>query len=143
MANTIEDELQRLLRGEISAAETYTQVLGGREVPNAHVLREMQQDHGRAIRFLREQLQARGAEPTSSSGVWGYFTRMVEGGAVMLGDKPALLALREGEQRGLQDYTNAAQQQYLPMEARQFIERELLPTQQRHVTTLDRLLESM
>lgn len=144
MSANIEDRLQSLLRGEIAAAETYNQVLEDRqdgEQPE-QALRELQRDHGRAIRFLTDQLDKLGVEAPAQSGVWGQFARLVEGGAKMLGDKAALAALREGERRGLDDYSDAVQAGNLPPDCRAYIEHELLPAQRRHIEKLDRLMQS-
>lgn len=135
---TIEDLLQSLLRGEIAAAETYAQVLDDDSQPNAALLRELQHDHGRAIKFFSDQLSARGLEVPSTSGAWGQFARLVEGTAKLLGDKTALRALRDGERRGLRDYEQATRSGPLPVDCREHIERELVPTQRRHVEQLDR-----
>jgi hypothetical protein len=135
----IERDLQGLLRGEIAAAETYAQVLADNQNPNAKLLRELQSDHGRAIKFFSDQLSARGFEVPNSSGVRGQVARLVEGGAKLLGNKTALAALREGERRGLKDYADAIGNTELPAECREFIERELVPAQQLHLARLDEM----
>jgi hypothetical protein len=140
---TLEKELQQLLRGEIAAAETYNQVLNGQAHPHAEALRRMQGDHGRAIAYLRTQLDSRGLEAPNDSGVWGHFARLVEGSAKLLGDRTALMALREGEERGLQDYLHAVRDASLPVDCRVHIEKDFVPAQRNHVDELDRILRSM
>lgn len=143
MTTSIEQELQGLLRGEIAAAETYAQVLADEPQPNAELLRELQNDHGRAIKFLSDQLSALGFDVPTSSGVRGQVAHLVEGGARLLGDKTALAALREGERRGLQDYTKAIRNTDLPDDCRGFIERELVPAQQQHLARLDDMVKDL
>jgi uncharacterized protein (TIGR02284 family) len=136
-------ELDSLLRGEISAAETYRQALSGIEsAREAAPLRSIQQDHGDAIRFLRSEITRNGGEPSSSSGVWGFFARATEGTAKLFGDSAALTALREGERHGLADYEEALREPSLPADCREFIGRTLIPRQRQHIEQLTRMLES-
>lgn len=139
---SFEQQMRSLLRGEIAAAESYAQVLEDGTHPHAKQLRDLQSDHGRAIKFLGEQLTARGFEVPSTSGAWGQLVRLVEGGAKILGNRTALSTLREGERRGLRDYEQAAQMSALPAACRSHIEHELLPAQRRHVAQLDRMLQN-
>lgn len=141
MSFAIEHELEVLLRGEIAAAETYKQVLEDLDGPPADWLRELQLDHGEAIRFLYAELSGRGFEPPTSSGVWGFFARAVEGTAKMVSDKTAFAALREGERRGLEQYEQALASGQLPIDCRTRVEQELIPAQRRHIEVLDRLIE--
>lgn len=140
MTTSCERELRSLLQGEIAAAETYAQVLDDGH-PLDKLLRQLQHDHGRAIRFLSEQLSAQGCEVPASSGAWGRLARVIEGGAKLLGRRAALAALREGERRGLVDYETAAGSAVIPRPCRMFIANDLLPAQRRHVAVLDRLLQ--
>lgn len=138
----VANELRRLLRGEIAAAETYAQALEAADESDARILGPLQDDHGRAIKFLAEQVSAHGQDPTTSSGVWGGFARAVEGGAKLLGMKVALTALREGERAGLADYEDALRTGELPELCRHRIESEFVPAQRQHIEALDRLIAS-
>lgn len=137
MTTDIERELESLLRGEISAAETYKQVLENMAGPEAQPLRDIQQEHGEAIRFLKEQLTARGHEAPTSSGTWGVFAKSVEGAAKLFGDKAALTALREGERSGLSQYEKALASGALPADCTTHIGSRLIPAQRRHIAVLD------
>lgn len=139
----VERRLDSLLRGEISAAETYKQVLERIEdAERAARLRAMQEEHGDAIRFLYAQIAARGIEPSSHSGPWGAFARTIEGAAAMLGDAPALKVLREGEERGLASYEEALEEAILPPECRQQVETRFVPRQRRHIDELTRMIDA-
>lgn len=131
------------MRGEIAAAETYKQALDKVDDPQATVLREMQGDHGEAIKFLHAELAARGVEPPTSSGAWGVFSRAVEGTAKIFGDRAALAALREGEQRGLEDYEQALHSGLLPADSRHYVQATLIPRQRRHVEQLNRMIDGL
>ena len=108
MTTAPERELESLLRGEIAAAETYKQALAKVDAAEAGPLRDIQRQHGEAIKFFYQQLTAHGCEAPTHSGVWGFFARAVEGGASLLGDRAALSALRTGEQQGLEQYAEGA-----------------------------------
>jgi hypothetical protein len=58
----------------------------------------------------------------------------------MLGKKAALKALEVGEKSGAEDYEEALQDTELSSDVRSLIETKLLPAQQAHIRTLDRLL---
>jgi hypothetical protein len=100
------DKLNELLRGERSAVETYDLAL--QHVTSAELLsalRELRDSHERRVVLLRDRLQASDAEPAETSGAWGAFARLVQRGADLFGDKTAVAALEEGEDRGLARYT--------------------------------------
>jgi len=57
----------------------------------------------------------------------------------MLGKDDVLKALQEGEKSGAEDYKDALQDTKLSSDVRSLIETKLLPVQQAHIRTLDRL----
>src|SRR5690606_2319448 len=107
-------QINSLLRGEISAAETYKMAIDkvseSADDPafaSVSILREMQEDHGRAAQLLRERVRSLGGEPSESSGAWGALAQTVQGTMNLFGDAAALKSLKEGEEHGLKDYTEA------------------------------------
>src|SRR5687768_8280690 len=89
------DALDSLLRGEISAAETYGQAISKVEGrPEADTLRSIRDDHVAAANALRRHVVARGEEASTSSGAWGSFAKAVEGTAKLFGNASAFKALR-------------------------------------------------
>src|SRR3712207_9038667 len=70
-------QLNSLLRGEISAAETYRmaidKVADSNQAANAGLLREIQEEHGRAAQGLRDRIRELGGEASDSSGAWGIW----------------------------------------------------------------------
>jgi len=126
-------KLNSLLRGEISAVETYRQALAKVSVPTAkNELAECERSHEQRVLKLKDRVLALGGKPAEGSGAWGTFTKLIEGGAAALGDKAAIAALEEGEDRGLADYRNAMQDgETLDTESRSLVEQELLPAQMR------------
>jgi uncharacterized protein (TIGR02284 family) len=140
------EQLNSLLRGEISAAETYAMAIGKVQesdrsrFADVQTLRDMQEEHGRACQSLRERIRALGGEASDSSGAWGAFAKTVEGAATLFGDKATLKALKEGEQHGLKDYQEALDD--VDSATASMIENDFIPAQHRHINMLDRLMGS-
>lgn len=124
------DQLNSFLRGELSAVETYRQAIEklGRGT-SAAMLQQWKQSHEMRASLLREQIATLGGVPADSSGPWGTFSKLVEGGAAAFGEKTAIYALEEGENHGLRDYQ--ADVAKLDDETRAFILNKILPEQKR------------
>lgn len=100
------DKLNSLLRGEMSAVETYQMALGKLDRTSTardELLVNLKSHQDRVI-ALQDAIAAAGGTPAKSSGPWGTFAKIVEGTAKALGDKAAVAALEEGEDHGLKDY---------------------------------------
>ena len=100
------EALSRLLRGEMSAVETYDQALKKLN-DDAAIIRELtrcRSSHQDRVDMLRGEVSRFGGQPPNGSGPWGAFAKLVEGGAKMLGKKAAIAALEEGEDHGLKQY---------------------------------------
>ena len=124
------DRLQECLRTELSAVDTYELALRSiTHVGLHHSLQEILLNHCRRTDQLRDMVSRLGAEPATSSGVWGAFTKVVQAGADLLGDKAAIAALEEGEDRSLKLYTTGLDGCDAATRAR--IEREILPEARR------------
>ncbi|QJE95103.1 DUF2383 domain-containing protein [Luteolibacter luteus] len=129
-----------LLRGEISAVETYDQAIEKfREEPERSALEGIRSDHQRSVGRLRQHLIDMGAEPATDSGAWGSFAQAVEGTAKALGQSPALAALEQGENHGIDEYEEALRNSNVMEEIKIVIRQDLLPALSSHVATLDRL----
>ena len=125
------DQLNHYLRGEISAVETYRMALDKLDAGSTAraELESCLQSHQSRVALLQDAIVAAGGTPTQSSGPWGVFAKVVEGGARILGDKAAVAALEEGEDHGLKDYrVNIAE---LDTTARTLVSSRLIPEQQR------------
>jgi hypothetical protein len=137
------EQLDALLRGEISAAETYVQALEKFEgEPEEGALTRLRDDHVDACNHLRRHVAARGEAVSTKSGAWGAFARVVEGTAKALGRTSALQALREGEVHGQQAYEKLLMRQDLDRGARELVTVTLLPRQKAHVAEVERLIAS-
>ena len=123
-------KLQELLRGELSAVETYELALKSVSHVGLHrTLQEILVSHSRRIPQLREKITAMNGEPPQSSGIWGAFAKVFQVGADILGDRAAIGALEEGEDRGVEVY--AEDMTGVDAKTRKLIEGDLLPEQRR------------
>jgi uncharacterized protein (TIGR02284 family) len=135
------DTLNTLLRGELSAVETYRQAEEAFQgQPEAAELRRIAGEHGLSAEVLRRHVEQHGGQPSQGSGLWGAFARLVERAAKKLGDTTALRALKEGEEHGIKDYEKALAGTDLTADCRLLIQGELLPRCRAHVQALDRMM---
>src|SRR5262245_12820774 len=138
------DAINSLLRGEMSAVETYTQAMGKFDDETAIAdLQKIRDEHSRAVRLLRDQMIAVGAHPAESTGPWGAFTAAVTDGAKMIGPATALAALRQGEEHGINEYEAALGNNDIHSDCQRMIRADLLPACRKHVEELNRLLGGM
>lgn len=135
--------LNSLLRSEISAAESYSQTIPrvGRHVSDVAVLRAIAKEHGTAVKTIRSEIERHGGKPEETSGVWPALTKTVDGPASVFGDAVALQALKDGEERGLEDYREALQR--MNDATGDFIARSLIPAQEKHIRRLDEILAKL
>jgi hypothetical protein len=99
-------KLQDILRAETSAVETYELAL--RSVTHVGLHRALQQihvSHIQRVEQVRTRLGGLGREPARGSGAWGAFAKAVQAGADLLGNRVAIAALEQGEDRLLAIYT--------------------------------------
>lgn len=137
------EQLNRLLRGELSAIETYEQALQRvKDLSTKDTLRRLAEDHRAAADILRQQVALAGGTPDQSSGAWGVWARTVEGTASMLGETTALKALKEGEEHGLKEYQDVAADESIAYSARNLIASDLLTRQRQHIGVLDRVMST-
>jgi uncharacterized protein (TIGR02284 family) len=136
-------QLNSLLRGEMSAIETYRQALEKMKDDNVFgvdELRALQRDHRDAADALWHHIEQHGGKPSEGSGPWGAFAKTIEGAAQLFGDTAALKALKEGEEHGLKDYESALNDKNLPADCQALV-RGLLSKQREHIFAIDRLME--
>lgn len=142
----IGDDLNKCLRSELSAIETYRQALErdrgqyGQQ-PDFQQLSRVLQEHKDAAAKLRNLVQQHGKTPSTDSGAWGTWSKIVMGAAKLFGDKAALKALKEGEESGLKEYQDISADSGTPADVRSAIA-ALIPRQQDHIRELDRLIDA-
>jgi hypothetical protein len=138
------DELNKCLRSELSAIETYEQALEKNRAQYGQDekyvrLSQILGEHRNAATQLRIIIEQQGATPSTDSGAWGAWSKTVMGAAKLFGDKAALKALKEGEESGLKEYERIARDAGASTEnvVSSFIRR-----QQAHIDDLDGLIEA-
>src|SRR5436190_16762871 len=139
-------QLNSFLRGEISAAKTYKMAIdkaakSDDNAANMGLLREIQEEHGRAAQAIRDRIRELGGEPSDSSGAWGAWAKFTQGTANLLGDVSSLKALKEGEEHGLKDYEEGVDD--IDASSAELVQNQLIPAQQRHVSLLDQLINAV
>ncbi len=143
----ISDALNNLLRGEVSAVETYDQAIEKFTNPlQPEVLADLahiRDEHILIVNWLRDRIAANGGSPVEGSGIWGSFTQAITKTAKLLGPQTALSALKQGELIGFENMQKALADSALPQEYRTTLSQEFIPKSQQHVVALDRLLEHL
>jgi hypothetical protein len=133
------DQLDRLLRAELKAVETYRQVVDrfGHE-PEVDQIAE---EHRHAVETLEKHITQLGDQPPTSSGPWGAWLRATEDTGNAFDKDAALAALREGEEYEVENYAEALQYRRLNPECHTLIHDQLLPQTQAHIDVLERLMD--
>jgi demethoxyubiquinone hydroxylase (CLK1/Coq7/Cat5 family) len=138
------DQMNTLLRNELSAVETYQQALGKGEDRLGHEtefeqLAAILNDHQRAAARLETLARKLGGTPTHESGAWGAWSKIVMATAKLFGEKSALKALKEGEDSGLKEYQDALQEPTISEDLKSEIN-AFAANQIAHIRTLDDLM---
>ena len=139
--------IEKLLKDELSATETYQQALEKFQMPGgqfvANSLMPIFGAHKAAASSLEAQIVKLGGTPHKSTGAWGSWAKILLEGATLIGKQTAIKVLLEGEKSGEGDYEDALKDTTLSSELRTLIQTKLLPAQQAHVRSLDRLLDAI
>lgn len=137
-------EVSELIRGEMSAVKSIDTVLGKiRDSKDQETLRSIREDHVRAVDTLKKFAGSdfRAKEDVTTSGPWGNFAQAFAGGASLFGDKVAMKALKIGEEHGVNEYRELLKNTSISPEVRRVVESELLPQQERHLSTINQYLQ--
>ncbi|MDO9104191.1 MAG: DUF2383 domain-containing protein [Methylovulum sp.] len=138
--------IEKLLKNELSATETYQQALDkfreDVELGDSEHLMPIYEQHKEAVASLQSLTSRLGGTPAETSGVWGTWAKIILGGANMIGKEAVLKTLLEGEKSGLADYQEVLQDTELLPDIRSLVEPKLLSAQQAHIDTLARLLDA-
>jgi hypothetical protein len=127
-----------LLRGEISAVETYDQALEKyADTPVALELSRIRSEHSMSAGLLASNILDMGGEPDKDSGAWGSFANTIQGTANLFGQGSAIESLQKGEEKGRSDYEDALKDNDVMAECKVMIREELLPPIREHIATLE------
>lgn len=133
-----------LLRGELSAVETYRQAI--EKFPDTIAtpeLRRILSEHRQSSLRLTENIREMGGTPETDSGAWGTFATTIQTAANLFGSKSAIESLKHGEEHGRNDYQSALGSEDVMDECKAMIRNELLPRIERHISALERLGENV
>lgn len=130
------EKLNSFLRGERSAVETYNQAIEKFDDDAAmrQSLQALRDSHSTRVRELSTRINTLGGKPDETSGAWGSFAKLVEGGAKIFGKSPAIAALEEGEDHGKRLYEDDMDE--LSADIQMFIRMQIMPEQRRTHDTL-------
>lgn len=135
------DQLNKLLKGELSAVQTYRQCIEALDDDEPQALEaslaKLKRSHEHRAAWLKSQIRSLGGQPEVSSGVWGAFAMVYEGGAALFGDDTAIAALADGEAHGKKLYQESLVS--LTPHTRRFIEETILPEQRGSYLAVDTL----
>ncbi|MDO8846206.1 DUF2383 domain-containing protein [Methylicorpusculum sp.] len=138
------ETLNQFLKDELSATETYEQALeklrDDTGLAESEALKPIYESHKDAVSSLQSLISRLGGTPCESSGAWGTWAKIVQGSANLLGKDAAFTALQVGEKSGSENYEKALEDTELSSDVQSLIKTKLLPAQQAHILTLNRLL---
>ena len=130
------DRLNSFLHGELAAVAGYQKALRTlkeKAVADRDEFLWLASEHERTVAALRGSVQVRGGAPVVTADPQDGW-----GAPVTLETKELMAVLLLGEQRGLAEYEAALSS--LDEDARELVELELIPRQQRHVARLCAML---
>ena len=135
------EDLHAILRGEISARQTYEQALEKVDShPESQKLRNLLNDHKFAENFWRKELKMKDEKPESDSGAWGTVAQTVIGAAKVFGETSTLRALKEGEEYGLKQYRDLLESEQISPTLKTKINNVFIPNQKKHIERIDTLM---
>ena len=138
------DICNSLLRGELSAVETYSLAINRYSGKPAIVdLQRIRSEHAISAARLSQNVRDIGGKPDDESGAWGAFAKAVQGAANLFGAESALESLQRGEEKGRSDYEAALKGDEMMDEHKEVVRAELLPRINHHIATLQRLEETV
>lgn len=129
-----------LLRGELSAVETYAQAIDKHGSGSAtKELRRIRSEHSLSANRLSANVRNMGGQPDTDSGAWGIFASAIQCAANLFGPDSAIDSLRRGEEAGRSDYQDALLDDDVLAECKLMIREELLPRVIHHISSLEDL----
>lgn len=129
-----------LLRGELSAVETYSATIDKySDEPEVMILRTIREEHIDSANRLRHNVKSMGGEPDLNSGAWGGVTKAIQSTANFFGEGSAIASLKQGEEIGKSLYEKALENDSVLPECKEMIRSSLLPRVSSHILNLESL----
>ncbi len=137
-----EGDINEILRGEISASEAYQNIMEYfKNDPESRRLEGFKMDHDEAITYWKKEARVTGKVPASDSSLWGSVVEAFLNVSHLFGDKASLIALKTGEEHGLEKYCEMLESKELTFEQKQKIRKYFIPKQQNHIRTIEALIK--
>ncbi len=134
-------DINEILRGEISATEAYDQVFENfQKKDDAHKLIAMKEEHDKAIQYWTTEAIDEGKVPELESSLWGTMVEIFVGASKIIGDNTALSALKKGEEHGLDNYEKMLGFSSLTKLQKRQIENVFIPRQKKHIEILESMI---
>jgi hypothetical protein len=125
-------QLNSFLRSELSAVETYHDVLQQATGASARAtLEDCSSAHASRAQRLRDAIERMGGTPAAGSGARGTLARVFGRSALALGGRTGVAALARSEDRALRDYRDRSRR--LNARGKRLVNDLLLPSQE-HTT---------
>lgn len=101
---TVIDNLNSLLRSEISAVETYGQAFTHLQAFPCGDLIANRECHRQRVALIASIIRQLGGTPETSAGMWSALARVVEHGPAPISERAIIAALEEGEKQAVVQY---------------------------------------
>ena len=143
MGQASKELLKVLLRRELSAVQTYSQILTHfvDDPPVYRILEDCYRSHAERVSTLTREVIHEGGEPEASTGLSGALTALAAHGAQFFGKRATLSALEEDENRRSREYAECVQK--LRAGVRALVESTLFPEQRRTQALMTNLQSSL
>lgn len=131
------EQLNKILRGERSAAETYVQVLEKvGDDSRSDQIQKAKAHHMKAVTDIKGKITELGGQPSEDSGAWGTWAQTITGASKIFGDKSALEALKQGEEHGLKLYKELREEGEINPKIRSMAD-EYIQAQNSHIQMIE------
>jgi len=135
------EQMNRLVRGEISAVEALNQVMEILEdVRELQMIQSMLNDHRGFINYFQAMAVRQGEMPERDSGPWGAFVSFFVGVSKLFGNEAALKALREGHEHGMEEYKKLLDSDEVPSEVKSTVRTKMIPAIEGHIASINELI---
>lgn len=143
MAENDSSDLNKLLRGEISAIEAYIRTIEKfANDPDLTTLIRIKDDHVRTVTQMRNRLELKGVPISEDSGPWGTFVSTFVTSAKLMGKDATLKALLTGEEHGLEQCREMLDSEELTQLDIQMLETDIIPRIKSHIFSLEAMLKN-
>ncbi|MCB0347582.1 MAG: DUF2383 domain-containing protein [Bdellovibrionales bacterium] len=132
------EHLQKVLRGEVSATESYDRAkkMFSKNRIAADKLEQIRYEHEEAVRFWQKHILDEGVDIDTSSGAWGAVVEGFVATAKLFGEDLTTSALLTGEEYGLKEYKDILEDENIDRDTKSFVSEVLIPRQKRHINIL-------